>query len=289
MRSCRLPYPARDHRPSATARGGAGPRDDRPAPRAPAPGVRARRVRRGRRPGGRRPRRRPRRRRWCSRSLAELLAAGAPDFAIVAVPTDDHLDGGARARRGTACSVLVEKPLAATTARGARDRRAVRSRRRARRRRPRRALQPRAARAAPPRPGGPARRRLPDRDRARRPVPRPRARRRRRQGPRDARPRPRALARLLARRAARRADAAQDGPRARGPRARHRPPRERRQLQLGRRLAVADQGAPHAHPRRARDARRRHADRGPDLLRQRRGPLGVAGTRRRCAASARAT
>ena len=42
------------------------------------------------------------------------------------------------------------------------------------------------------------------------------------------------------------------------------------QLQLGRRLAVADEGAADPRPRRARDARRRHADRGPDLLRERR-------------------
>ncbi len=47
----------------------------------------------------------------------------------------------------------------------------------------------------------------------------------------------------------RRADPAPDGPRARGPRARHRTARERRELQHGRRLAVADEGAPHARPR----------------------------------------
>ena len=62
---------------------------------------------------------------------------------------------------------------------------------------------------------------------------------------------------------------------ARGPRARHRAPGERRQLQLRRRLAVADEGPPHAGPRRARDARRRHADRRPDLLRERRRRLGL--------------
>ena len=39
------------------------------------------------------------------------------------------------------------------------------------------------------------------------------------------------------------------------------------QLQLRRRLALADEGAPHAGPRRARHARGRHADRRPDLLR----------------------
>ena len=118
---------------------------------------------------------------------------------------------------------------------------------------------------------GPARRRLPDRDRARRPVPRPRARRRRRQGPRDARPRPRALARRLARRSALAAQT------------QHKMGREHEDLVLvtgrlesgvsfnsRRRLALADQGPAHADPRRARDARRRHADRGPDLLRQRR-------------------
>ena len=56
------------------------------------------------------------------------------------------------------------------------------------------------------------------------------------------------------------ADPAPHGPRARGPRARDRPPGERRALQLDRRLADADQGAPHARAGRARDARRRHAD-----------------------------
>jgi UDP-N-acetylglucosamine 3-dehydrogenase len=50
-------------------------------------------------------------------SVAELLAApgGAPDFAIVAVPTEEHL-GAARALAGAGVHMLVEKPLAATTA-----------------------------------------------------------------------------------------------------------------------------------------------------------------------------
>ena len=60
-------------------------------------------------------------------------------------------------------------------------------------------------------------------------------------------------------------------------------------VQLDRRLADADEDAPHARARRPRHARRRHADRRPDLLRerQRRPPSGPA--RRRCAASPRAT
>src|SRR5206468_3709481 len=46
-------------------------------------------------------------------SIDDLLAAGAPDFAIVAVPTDEHLPA---VRRLAAAGVhlLVEKPLAAT-------------------------------------------------------------------------------------------------------------------------------------------------------------------------------
>ncbi|MCW3010122.1 MAG: Gfo/Idh/MocA family oxidoreductase [Solirubrobacterales bacterium] len=46
-------------------------------------------------------------------TVAELLAAGAPDFAIVAVPTEEHLPA-ARELAAAGVSVLVEKPLAAT-------------------------------------------------------------------------------------------------------------------------------------------------------------------------------
>jgi UDP-N-acetylglucosamine 3-dehydrogenase len=48
-------------------------------------------------------------------SVAELLAApaGAPDFAVVAVPTDEHLPA-VRELAAAAVHVLVEKPLAAT-------------------------------------------------------------------------------------------------------------------------------------------------------------------------------
>jgi UDP-N-acetylglucosamine 3-dehydrogenase len=46
-------------------------------------------------------------------SIDELLASGAPDFAIVAVPTDEHLPA-VRALAGAGVHVLVEKPLAAT-------------------------------------------------------------------------------------------------------------------------------------------------------------------------------
>jgi predicted dehydrogenase len=47
-------------------------------------------------------------------TIEELLEAGAPDFAVIAVPTDDHLDA---VRRLTAAgvSVLVEKPLAGSS------------------------------------------------------------------------------------------------------------------------------------------------------------------------------
>jgi predicted dehydrogenase len=47
--------------------------------------------------------------------LAALLAAGAPDFAIVAVPTDEHLPA-VQALTDAGVHVLVEKPLAATAA-----------------------------------------------------------------------------------------------------------------------------------------------------------------------------
>ncbi len=46
-------------------------------------------------------------------SIEELLGHGAPDFAIVAVPTEEHLPA-ARELAAAGVSVLVEKPLAAT-------------------------------------------------------------------------------------------------------------------------------------------------------------------------------
>jgi len=46
-------------------------------------------------------------------TVEELLAAGAVDFAIVAVPTEEHLPA-ARELAAAGVSVLVEKPLAAT-------------------------------------------------------------------------------------------------------------------------------------------------------------------------------
>jgi predicted dehydrogenase len=46
-------------------------------------------------------------------TLDDLLAAGAPDFAIVAVPTEEHLPA-VRALAAAGVHVLVEKPLAAT-------------------------------------------------------------------------------------------------------------------------------------------------------------------------------
>lgn len=48
-------------------------------------------------------------------STAELLAAGPVDFAIVAVPTDEHLSAVTELA-AAGVHVLVEKPLAATTA-----------------------------------------------------------------------------------------------------------------------------------------------------------------------------
>jgi UDP-N-acetylglucosamine 3-dehydrogenase len=48
-------------------------------------------------------------------TTAELLAAGPVDFAIVAVPTDEHL-GAVTELAAAGVHVLVEKPLAATTA-----------------------------------------------------------------------------------------------------------------------------------------------------------------------------
>lgn len=47
-------------------------------------------------------------------SLDSLLAAGPMDFAVVAVPTDEHLPA-VRALAAAGVHVLVEKPLAATT------------------------------------------------------------------------------------------------------------------------------------------------------------------------------
>ncbi len=46
-------------------------------------------------------------------SIDELLASGAPEFAVVAVPTEEHLPA-VRALAGAGVNVLVEKPLAAT-------------------------------------------------------------------------------------------------------------------------------------------------------------------------------
>jgi predicted dehydrogenase len=58
-------------------------------------------------------------------STAELLAAGRPDFAIVAVPTEEH-PGAAEELAAEGVHVLVEKPLAATAADGRRIIEAVR-------------------------------------------------------------------------------------------------------------------------------------------------------------------
>ena len=48
-------------------------------------------------------------------SLEQLLATGTPDFAVVAVPTDEHL-AAVRTLVGLGVHVLVEKPLAASSA-----------------------------------------------------------------------------------------------------------------------------------------------------------------------------
>ena len=48
-------------------------------------------------------------------SIDELLDRGVPDFAVVAVPTEDHLPA-VRELAAAGVAVLVEKPLAATTA-----------------------------------------------------------------------------------------------------------------------------------------------------------------------------
>jgi UDP-N-acetylglucosamine 3-dehydrogenase len=50
---------------------------------------------------------------WLYRSLDELLDRGRPDFAIVAVPTEEHL-AVARVLAEAGVHLLVEKPLAAT-------------------------------------------------------------------------------------------------------------------------------------------------------------------------------
>jgi predicted dehydrogenase len=47
--------------------------------------------------------------------IDDLLATGAPDFAVVAVPTDEHLDA-VRAMTAAGVHVLVEKPLASSSA-----------------------------------------------------------------------------------------------------------------------------------------------------------------------------
>jgi predicted dehydrogenase len=46
-------------------------------------------------------------------SIADLLRAGAPEFAIVSVPTEEHL-AAVQVLAGEGVNVLVEKPLAAT-------------------------------------------------------------------------------------------------------------------------------------------------------------------------------
>ncbi|MEY2443087.1 MAG: UDP-N-acetylglucosamine 3-dehydrogenase [bacterium] len=48
-------------------------------------------------------------------SIHELLAHGQPDFAVVAVPTDEHL-GVARTLAAAGVHMLIEKPLAGTVA-----------------------------------------------------------------------------------------------------------------------------------------------------------------------------
>ncbi len=48
-------------------------------------------------------------------SIDELIVRGRPDFAVVAVPTDEHL-AVARALAGAGVHMLIEKPLAGTTA-----------------------------------------------------------------------------------------------------------------------------------------------------------------------------
>src|SRR3712207_2037323 len=50
-------------------------------------------------------------------TVEELLAAGAPDFAVVAVPTEEHLHAVERLTEA-GVHVLVEKPLAASADEG---------------------------------------------------------------------------------------------------------------------------------------------------------------------------
>ncbi|HSD77064.1 MAG TPA: Gfo/Idh/MocA family oxidoreductase [Solirubrobacteraceae bacterium] len=59
-------------------------------------------------------------------SLDTLLAAGRPDFAIIAVPTEDHV-GAVERLVDDGIGVLVEKPLAATSAEARRIIEAVRA------------------------------------------------------------------------------------------------------------------------------------------------------------------
>ena len=194
--------------------------------------------------------------RTCSPSLDELLAAGRLRDRRRA-DGRAHLDARARARRRAASHVLVEKPLAADgRARPSRLIDVVRAAGVRGRGRPRRALQPRAARAAPA-PATELGEVLLDRA--------PSASGRSPTASRDvgvvkdlgdARPRPRALA----------------GRGRRSRRSRRRPGtrmgRDHEDLvlvtgrlasgvsvQLHRRLALADEGAPHARPRRARHVR----------------------------------
>ena len=160
------------------------------------PGVRLRRrrrprrrpLRRGARPGAR-----------VRRRSTRCCAPAPPDFAIVAVPTEEHV---AAVRDLAAAGVHVldreaargdrrRGPRASSTLCGAAGMHAAVGH--VERFNP--ALLELRRRDA----GRPARRGLPHRHRARRAVPGPRARRRRRQGPRHARPRPRPLARRRAR------------------------------------------------------------------------------------------
>ena len=55
-------------------------------------------------------------------SSTSCCTRGRPDFAVVAVPTDEHA-AGVRELAAAGVHVLVEKPLAATADRGARDHR----------------------------------------------------------------------------------------------------------------------------------------------------------------------
>ena len=207
-------------------------------------------------------------------------------------PTEEHVAAVSQLA-AAGVHVLVEKPLAATADRGAGELiDVVRGGRRPRRGRPRRALQPRAAGAARAacRRASSAQVFLVATERI---------------GPFPDRVRDVGVVKDLATHdldlvrwlggapveRVRRRDPAPDGPRARGPRPRHRAARERR-----RRFNCVvdwlspDQGAPHPRPRRARHARGRHAHRRPDLLRATAQVRRRTGRRRsRCAASPRAT